>query len=450
MQRSMKSSSERGSALVVAIALMMLLAMIPVALQMVQTTAQDTQAQIHQSTEADNAARAGLQDAISWFQRQQCQPVRQSCSGTYTYPDMAFNPQYPADTQDATCSPGPCSIGIVNEFALDPDLGLWARYEVRQQAVGATNANAVHDVSDERVPTASGVGNTQVGTGLAWYIQSKGTIYWKRNPALAYNVSPNRVVGNATAATELRRLALVLPGNAALIVNDQSKVTLSNSGRAVGGTVGAGVGYFTGATQPNVDGQTGTNSQNGSYFTGTPNILSVLAGGNTFVSDVGIFGMTQQNLKLLADYVVPNVASLPPTYPRLAIVYINGDADFAARTPLNGSGILYVNGNLTIEAANNAFFSGVIFATGKITIHGPASINGAVISAACPGPSSGVGSGLCNNGDGLVTASPYVLIDGSAGAAQVAYDNNTLNSMRLTLANYREDKAAYYTFSSLK
>ena len=442
-------ASERGSALVVAIALLMLLAMIPVAMQMVATSAKDTQAQIHQSSEADNAARAGLQDAISWFQRQQCQPVRQSCSGSYTYPDAAFSPTYPTDTLDATCSPGPCSIGLVNEFALDPDLGLWARYEVREQPVGATNASAVHDVTTQRVPPPTGA----VGGGLAWYIQSKAYIYWKRNPALAYNVSPNQVVGNASAATELRRLAMVLPANAGLIVNNESKITLSNNGRVVGGTTGAGIGYYTAsATPPTVDGQTASNNPGtGSYYTGTPSKISI---GATQVSDVGIFGMSQASVKLLADYVVPNVAALPSNYPHLAVVYIDGNADFCA-IPLNGgtcpqllgSGILYVNGSLTIESTNNALFSGLIFATGPITLNS-VTLSGAVISSACSG--AGAGAGQCNSGTGVVTAGTYVTVDGTNGASQVTYDNTVLNSIRNTLANYREDKAAYYTFSSLK
>jgi Tfp pilus assembly protein PilX len=436
-------SSQRGSALVVAIALLLLLALIPIAMQMIMTSSKDTNAQIYQSADADNAARAGLQDAISWFQRQQCQPVRQSCSASYTYPDMAFSPQFPNDTQDTTCTPGPCTTGLVNQFAIDQDHGLWVRYEVRTQPSGAYNSHAVHDVTDQRVPPPSGV----VGGGLAWYIESKGYVFWQRNPAVAFNVSPNRVVGNATAATELRRLALVLPANAGLIVNDQSKVTLSNNGRAVGGAAGAGIGYYTGGTAPTVNGQTASNSSGGSYYTGTPNKISVFTATNTYVSDVGIFGMTQANVKLLADYVVSSVAALPSSYPTLAIVYINGNADFGASPQLIGGGILYVNGNLTIETTNNAFFNGLIFATGKITINGPASISGAVVSGAC---ASGTGAGLCSGGDGVVSASPFVTIDGTNGAAQVAYDTTILNSIRSTLANYREDKAAYYTFSALK
>ena len=434
---------ECGSVLVIAIVLLMLLSLIPIAMQMLKTTAKDTLAQIHQSVEADNAALAGLQDAISWFQRQQCQPVRQSCSAGYAYPDAAFNPQYPNDTQDSTCTPGPCAIGIVRDFALDPGLSLWARYEVRMQSAGAADPHAVHDVTDQRVPPPSGV----VGAGLAWYIESKGYVYRKRSPTAAFNVAPNSIVGNASAATELRRLALVLPSNAALIVNDQSKIPLSNNGRAIGGNVGTGIGYFTGATNPTVGGQTASNTSGDSYYTGNPNKLSVGTATNTYVSDVGIFGMNRQSVKLLADYVVPSVAALPASYPTLSLVYIDGNAGFGASPRLVGSGILYVNGALTIQSTNNAFFNGLIFATGKITINGSADISGAVVSGACV---AGAGVGQCNGGNGVVSIAPFVHIDGGSGAAQVAYDNNVLNSIRSSLANYRENKAAYYTFSALK
>jgi hypothetical protein len=436
-------SSERGSALAIAIVLLCLLAMIPIAMQLLKSTSQDTQAQIHQSVEADNAARAGLQDAMSWFQRQACQPVRQSCSVSYAYADAAFNPQFPNDTQDATCSPGPCTTGLVNQFALDPDKGLWARYEVRVQPAGPSNPHAVHDITAQRVPPPSGV----AGAGLAWYLESRGYVYWNRNPSVAFNVPPNKVVGNASAATELRRLALVLPAGA-LIVNDLKNVTLSNNGRAVGGPSAAGVAYYadTSNTLPSVNGQSALNSSGGSYYTGNPN-KGLASPPGSYVSDVAIFGMTQQSVKTLADYVVPNVAALPAQYPTLSLVFIDGNADFGAGPQLSGTGILYVNGSLTIESTNNAFFSGLIFATGKITINGPADISGAVVSGACVG---GAAAGQCNGGDGVVSGSPFVLIDGTNGAAQVAYDVNILNSIRSSLANYREDKAAYYTFSALK
>jgi Tfp pilus assembly protein PilX len=439
-----RRSRQRGSALAVAIVLLMLLAVIPVMMQLLRTSYNDTQAQLHQSAQADNVARAGLQDAISWFQRQSCQPVRQACSASFAFPDAAFNPKYPNDTQDSTCAPGPCSIGLVNNYALDPDLGLWARYEVRVQRSGAANPDAVHDISNQRVPPPSGV----AGSGLCWYLESRGYVYRQISASAAFNASPNVVVGNATAATEIRRLGLALPGNAGAIVNDQSKVTLSNNGRAVGGTVGAGIGYYTGSTHPSVDGQTSSNnSGSGSYYTGTPNIMSVWTSTNTSVSDAAIFGMPQPNLKLLADYVVSSVAALPASYPALALVYIDGNADFGASPQLLGSGILYVNGNLTIESTNNAFFNGLIFATGQIAINGPADISGAVVSGAC---AAGSGAGLCGSGDGIASASPFLLIDGTNGAAQVSFDNAILNSVRQTLANYRENKAAYYVFTSLK
>src|SRR5688572_30632252 len=91
---------QRGSALILVVMLMSLLIFIPVGTQLLKTSREQVRRFSSADAQALNIARAGLQDAIAWFQRQNNGlPV--------TGDDPAFAPVAP-DTIDAT-------IGLVKE-----------------------------------------------------------------------------------------------------------------------------------------------------------------------------------------------------------------------------------------------------------------------------------------------------------------------------------------------
>ena len=180
-----------------------------------------------------------------------------------------------------------------------------------------------------------------------------------------------------------------------------------------------GLAYYSGSSGPSVSGS-------GAKVSGSPNTFDIdgAAAFGTIISQQ-IFGVSQNELKLMADIAVDNLADLPPDYPSLAVVYINGNATFDATRRLRGGGILYVKGNLTLEGASNTLFSGCIFVTGNAVIRGPALISGVLIV------------------EGSLT------MNGSGDVAEVDYDNPILNSVRQQVAQYRENKAMYYVFSAL-
>lgn len=389
-----------------------MLAAIPVTMQFLMVSNQSTAMQAHQVTQAQNVARAGLTEAVSWFRRQTTQPVRSfSDPIKYPYPDAAFYPRVStnaatSDTQDET-------IGLVKEFQLSEVNSLWARYEVkRQKTAGNPDPSAVHDVTAKRIETA------QAGEGLAWYLESAGYVYQKKSGA-AYNVLPNVVVGKARVATEIRRLALTLPINAAAIVNARNTVNVLANGKLIGGA-NIGLGYYTGSSGPTISGS-------GAQVTGTTAAKYDIDGSSAgTLSTITIFGVTQNELKLMADITVQNLSDLQSDYPSLAVVYINSDAIFNNSRELRGGGILFVNGNLTVGAGSNALFSGFIYVTGNATINGDCLISG----------------GIAVQGN--------LTLQGSGGVAEVDFDDSILNSVRQQVAQYRENKAMYYVFSALK
>jgi len=168
-------ANRRGSALVIAVLLsLMVIFLMTVGSQMIVTSSRESKIQQNVLTEADNIARAGLVDGMSWFKRQTTQPVRSGVPPTlYAYPDAAFYPQYNADptmrdTIDQT-------IGLVKEFPITTDNTKWGRYELQRQTTdpssGSVNAHAVHDITGDRV---DGHYSGEGLVGLSWAFLGAG------------------------------------------------------------------------------------------------------------------------------------------------------------------------------------------------------------------------------------------------------------------------------------
>ncbi|MFA5160754.1 MAG: hypothetical protein WC421_00755 [Elusimicrobiales bacterium] len=405
--------ARRGSALVIAVLLSLLVVFfMTVGGQLIATSHKETKIQQHVLTEADNLARAGLVDCISWFKRQTVQPVRSGVPPTlYSYPDAAFYPRYNAnpllrDTIDE-------STGLVKEFPITNDNSKWGRYELQRQTVnpasGGANVHAVRDITGDRVD------GHYSGEGLVWYLESAGYIYKKVDPAKAYNVSPNVVLSRVRASTEIRRISLSLPMEAAFTVKNGGSgstrtVVLNKNGRVMGMT-GVGACRYSGNAPTVNTGATLAGSQASATITNDPTPLYVM-------------GVSSADLKLLADYVVTDTSLLPATLPEMTLMFVDGNAVFSSTRPLVGSGVLFVNGNLSITAGSNSYFSGFIYATGTTTIYDPALISGAVVGYT----------------GGTISRS------GATSVAEIDYDSAILNAVRQQICQYRENKSTLHVF----
>ncbi|NLO91802.1 MAG: hypothetical protein GX410_07420 [Elusimicrobia bacterium] len=407
-----------GSALVIAVMLsLVVIFLLTVGGQLIQTSKSESRIQQKVLTEADNVARAGLTDAIAWFKRQTQQPVRSGYPPIYyTYPDGAFYPRnnsdaYLSDTADE-------NIGLVREYQLSTDGLKWGRYEViRQQdtALYPVDVHAVHDITSQRI---DGKNN---GEGLVWYLESIGYVYRKRDSSKAYNVAPNEIVARVRASTEIRRLALNLPAEAALLVRNGGSgstynVKINDNGRVMGGTK-TGAWRYTGLAPKTYD--TG-------LIRGNPATASAMGQTNPNLDPTVqyVLGISTTDLKLLSDYLVTDTSALPAEMPDMALVYIDGNASFTSARKLNGSGILFVNGNLSISAGSNSLYSGLIYVTGTATIYDPVLISGSMVGYA--------GS----------TISRAAATD----VAEIDYDSSILQSVRQRLCQYRENKSSLHVF----
>jgi hypothetical protein len=411
---ALMSKNERGSVLILIILLASLLVFIPVGSQLLRTSRQKVQLQANSGAQAINIARAGLTDAVAWFRRQSSQPVR---NNGIPYPDAAF---YPRQITDDTMNEG---IGLVKEYDLGESNSLYARYEVIRQSTNNVtsppdhNDHAVHDITGERVD-----GHVN-GEGLAWYIESVGYVYRRRDPAKPYNMLPNEVVGRARVATEVRRVMVNVPSAAATLWRRRDG-TVNVSCQVNGGSQVGAYYYTLGASSPN-------NWAAGTRTVGTAASLTSIDTGvwGAVPSTSKYFGVTDYELRLMADYSVASVAELPASYPSMALVYINnpaGTATFNAAKQLRGGGILVVNGNLTLESASNTYFSGIIYVTGNVVLNGPAYISGTLISK---------GTLTLNKG---------------SDTSNIQYDGDIISNVQQDVGQYRENKSVYHVFSASK
>ena len=165
--------------------------------------------ELHLKGQATGAAEAGISDALSWFRRQQTQPV-EDFSPILDPENNIF------DTEDP-------EIGIVREFRISPQSELYGRYEV-MKIDPYTSEPVVQDISPQRF-----ISPDQSVAGRVWYVESKGIVYEQNDPQKPFNEWPNHVVRRVTLASEIQRIAISLPADAALITcgND---ATIGNGG----------------------------------------------------------------------------------------------------------------------------------------------------------------------------------------------------------------------------
>jgi Tfp pilus assembly protein PilX len=439
--------SSKGTALVLALIITVVIAILSVVgSQMITSTFKDMLRQQHLSSQADNIARAGLVDAISWFRRQQVQPV--SAIGKYSWADGAFDPIKSTDTAiSSTLDP---SIGLVNEYPLNPTTNLYARYEVARQTstvVSPYEQNAVHDITGQRL-----FNGEQNGQGFVWYIASHGIIYRKLSATAKYNEPPNQLVGNSRVSTEIRRISLQIPSpQCGLILMDagseaNQKYTINQNGVNTGGGSPSDYAFGYAKITPTITAstikvgkkwvtvytQTYPTSANPPYqLNGNAQVTAETTNPWVQVTSTPtisyVLGVSTADLKLMADYLVTSTSQLPEVLPDMALIYVDGNAVFSSARELRGSGLLLVNGDLTVSAGSNCYYGGLIYVTGNIVINDAATINGCII------------------GCGTATLSR----SGSSAIAEINYDKFVLDTVRQQVCQYREIKSAYQIFSGI-
>ncbi|MCI0617523.1 hypothetical protein L0244_31500 [bacterium] len=373
--------------------------------------------------QALNAAEAGLIDTLNYFRRQ---------PGTVT----AFDPQL-----DLAALPVPLDdsiepdTGIVRDYRVS-DLGnVCGRYEVRRQdldddgTVDSTEAGrGVQDVTRNRGKLTAPLGNV-------WMIESHGFIYI--DPSGACDLNPTNdvpapnyyyadriysydkptVLVRRTMRTQIQRMTINLPGQAAIFSEVGTTIDIGNTGgdnvRLLGGPGGYGVMYHTGTGPANRNPASDVQGALGPEGFVDPWADEILE----------VFGVTQAELTGSADGVFSSAADpLLPTSWSLKLYIITGNGVWTAAEPLIGSGLLVIFGDCTVPAGSN--FQGFIYCAGDYSQEGPSLVSGAVMVK------------------GTVT------IFGAGDTAEVDYDSNMMNQVQAEMIQYRFGRNPYLYVSN--
>jgi hypothetical protein len=368
--------------------------------------------------QALNAAQAGLIDALNYFRRQ---------PGTVT----TFDPQL-----DLAALPVPLDdsiepdTGIVRDYRVS-DLGnVCARYEVRRQDLDDDGTvdpgevgRGVQDVTRNRGKLTAPLGNV-------WMIESNGFIYidptgaCDLNPSdsvpapdyyyqnIGYTSTQPAVLVRRTLRTQIQRMSITLPGQAAVFSEVGTNIDIGNAGgdnvRLLGGPGGFGLMFHTGTGPANRNPASDVQGALGPEGFVDPWPDEILE----------VFGVTQAELTGSADGVFTSAADpLLPTSWSLKLYVITGNGNWTAAEPLIGSGLLVVFGDCTVPAGSN--FQGFIYCVGDYSQEGPSLVSGAVM------------------------AKGSVTIFGAGDTAEIDYDNNMMNQVQAEMIQYRFGRNPY-------
>lgn len=362
---------ERGAAAMFAIFMLgTVFALMFTALTLLQTSKQLIGRQLTYEGQALNAAHAGLIDGLAWFRRQTTQPVTSFAPARNLSATPPIN-----ETDDAT-------VGLARDFEISALGSVWGRYEVRHASI--------QDVSIRRGKDAA---------GTIWLLESEGIVYFRKDLTKAYDEAPNVVIGRQRMRTEVQRLTLVLPANAAISALRGDGITTATRSRVLGGS-NIGLAYSASTGNPSTSGPVSGSPARSSISPWTGSIQ-------------GVFGVTQQELINMADLVVSSAAELPAEIPDMYLICIRGNATFTPARPLTGTGILVVFGNLTINANSYSNYNGLIYTTGNYTMNAPAQVSGAIV------------------------AGGTVALNGSGDFSEVSFDNAILTEIQRQVGQYR-------------
>ncbi|MEZ5990021.1 MAG: hypothetical protein R3F30_13010 [Planctomycetota bacterium] len=380
-------AGERGFVLLIALFFVVLTAgMVFSGTLSLRSTEQKTELSLRTQGQARHFAEAGLVDALDWFRRQTSQPV---ATFAPKKDELATPPIL--DTDDP-------SIGLVRDFGIDR--GIWGRYEVRRYVPNVSPAEPeVRDITAMRQAS---------GTGAVWRLVSRAFIYERRDTATAFDVAPNKILASDVLETEIRRLTLVPPAQAAICSPTGSKIYLYTGAMVRGGTA-AGLAYINGSGAP---------VYSGGKAAGVP-AETQIASTNWFDDCQSVFGVDEDTLRSMADYQITYASEVPNPIPTNSIVFSDGSLYMSTTYPLKGTGILYVKGDVYVPYNTTSYFNGVIYATGNVYLYGPVAVNGTVI-----------GKG-------------YVYLSSLGDLSEVVYDDGVINSLMIAIGQYRFSSATY-------
>lgn len=371
--------SQEGSALImVLLAVVVLGGLMAAGYGIVQGSVAATKIELELRGQTLAVAESGITEALSWYRRAPRQPVE----------------SFDVRQWDAEPRPKVIPPGIVREFEVSNAGRLWGRYEVLPADVA--------DVTADR-------GRGDKGNGTVWRVRSTGYVYVRNDATKPYDVAPNRVAHSMTVETEFQRLAIRPPARSALLADRGDEVVVSRGGR-VRGSTGTAITYRQSTGRPALDGRAEVTSESGA-----PMAQGATKGPSPAydLSEIEVFGVRPGELENLADVTVPDTSSLTGGLPQLGIVFIDGDAVFDEKHPLQGGGVLYVSGNLTIKPRSNASFFGQVYVTGDLVMDGPGVLSGSVI--------------VLNKTE----------LRGAGDIAEIAYNEDILNVVRQKLGQYR-------------
>ncbi len=344
-----------------------------------------TETNFRQFGQAAQFARAGLIEALGWFRKQTSQPV-------VTFQPLLDTTATPPvlDTQDP-------DIGIVREFQISGTI--WGRYEVWKEwdadpvpaRLAWRRQVQCTDISTER--SASGAGNV-------WLVRSVAYVFMRNDTSRNYNEQPNRVLGSATLETELRRLTLVPPGMAALCVGNGGGSSIRDRVN-IQGVGGAAVYYRSSSGAPTTN--------------GTVVAVGGVSGGTIYDDSVtSVFGVTEDELRSLADDRITNQTDFPRPVPARTLCFVEVPTLALTNTRrLEGNALVYVRGNVDFQVGNQSYFTGLLYVNGNVTMRESLEFNGTLV---CTGT---------------------VTIQGQSDWINITYDDGALNGLRTEIGQYR-------------
>ncbi len=385
-----RKTSESGSALILALffGIVVVGLVISGSIQM-RSHRQTTSTQFQLYSQATQFARSGLTEALSWFRRQPAQPV------TTFEPvvDLTANPPV-TDTIDP-------DIGIVREFRISGST--WGRYEVWKEWA----ADPDPDRAAWRAQMQSTDVSTQLGLGTAgasWRIRGVGYLYQLNDDSIPFDTAPNRVLASRILESELLRLKISPPAQAALSIQTGTNATVNSYGRIDGGATGAGIFYSKYSGPANV----------GEWWEGRVTGSPAQSEGTYDASYKSVFGITYEELRSIADAYITDQTAFPNPVPTNTITVVESPGViFDATRALKGTGLVVIKGDVAIFAGSASNFTGFLYVDGNLTMLSPCSITGAVVV-----------TGTFASG-------------GTGDYATITFDDDALTSLRLEIGQYR-------------
>ena len=389
MTRQGKDTSRLGDAREAGVALVVVMFVVIMAGGLIMMSSQGLKSlrkrqstSFHVEGHAYQFARAGLIEAINWFRRQSAQPVTSFAPQL----DVMADPKV-LDTEDP-------DVGIVREFQISGKV--WGRYEIFKAWPSDPDSDRAalrQHLAVEDLSIALG----EARDGLVWRLKCRGIVYKRIHEGKAPHEPPNQLLAVETLQTELRRTLTLNSEISAITIPREDSLNLGSKLRVFGGRKASAI-----VSQALTGSMTSSATLKGAPPTRSVTTL------NTGVIDV--FGVSFDDLKLQADYVVSDVTSLPDPIPEGSIVVIDntGTVTVGPSAPLNGRVIVATNGNLQILPGSLMNLSGFLYVGGNLQIDdGPCWFRGAMVV------------------NGTLTAT------GSTDFATINYDHKVLADLRV-------------------